>query len=66
MNNIIIEQEKLLLQQMDKKEKSLEDFDTCFKLYKIFKHFEALEPYMNKAIREIEQKEKAERTREWT
>ena len=64
MNKIILEQEQLLLEQMKKEDKSLEDFDTCFKLYKIFKNFEKLEPYMNKAIREIEAKEKAERERE--
>ena len=64
MNRIILEQEQLLLEQMKKEDKSLEDFDTCFKLYKIYKNFEKLEPYMNKAIREIESKEKAERERE--
>lgn len=64
MNKIILEQEQLLLEQMKKEDKSLEDFDTCFKLYKIFKNFEKLEPYMNRAIKEIESKEKAERERE--
>ena len=64
MNKIILEQEQLLLEQMKKEDKSLEEYDTCFKLYKIYKNFEKLEPYMNKAIREIESKEKAERERE--
>lgn len=60
---------ELISEELDKvgtiteQDKKLEALDTCFKLNKIIKHFDKLEPYLDKAIREIELEEKRERER---
>lgn len=67
---IINDHNELISDELDRigtvadESKKLECIDTCFKLNKIFKNFDKLESYLDKAIREIENKEKFERGRE--
>ena len=64
---IINAHNELISEELDRagtitdQERKLEVFDTCWKLNKILLHFDKLEPYLDKAIREIEQQEKYER-----
>lgn len=66
---IINDHNELLSDELDRigtvadDSKKLECIDTCFKLNKILLHFDKLEPYLDRAIREIELKEKRERER---
>ena len=61
---IINNHNELISEELDRigtiadESKKLECIDTCFKLNKILLHFDKLEPYLDKAIREIENKEK--------
>ena len=66
---IINKHNELISEELDRagtitdQERKLEVFDTCWKLNKILKHFDKLEPYLDRAIREIELEEKRERER---
>ena len=63
-HNELISEELDKIGTITEQEKKLEALDTCWKLNKIIQHFDKLEPYLDKTIREIEQKEKYERSRE--
>ena len=64
---IINAHNELISEELDKigtiteHKQKLEALDTCFKLNKILKYFDKLEPYLDRAIREIEIEEREER-----
>lgn len=56
--NLKIEQLVKETEQEEDRNVYFEKMETLFKIYKYFKHFDKLEPYLETKIREIEKEEK--------